>query len=53
MESKLQGAKSLNDIINIVNQYYDLDEPLGVIAKPMAIASVKKAVTTLKLKQRK
>jgi len=52
MEQKLKQARTMNEILKICSDHYDLDQPLGVATKSMVIMGVKRAIKLTKAKPR-
>ena len=48
----LKECKSLKEIIETMNRYYDLDKNLGVMSKSIVINSMKKVIKICDLKER-
>jgi hypothetical protein len=53
MEEKLKQAKSMNDVIRIAQEHYDLDQPLGIASKIIVINGLKVAIKTINAKPKK
>jgi len=51
MESKLKDAKSMNDILKIVQNEYDLNQPLGIATKQIVISGLNSVLKIIKAKK--
>jgi hypothetical protein len=51
MESKLKDAKSMNDILKIVQEQYDLNQPLGIATKQIVISGLNSVLKIIKAKK--
>lgn len=52
MNDELKGAQTLKQIIDVVNKYYNLDQPLGIISGPIARGTIPQAIHKLNIKPR-
>lgn len=52
MNEALKGAKSMNEILDITNAYYDFDETLGIGTKGIVLVGIKKVIQTCRIKER-
>ena len=50
--NELKTAKSFNDIVKVVNKFYDLDAPLGIAGKAMITGSLKTILRAISAKER-
>jgi hypothetical protein len=50
--NELKTAKSFNDIVKVVNKYYDLDAPLGIGGKAMITGSLQTILKAISAKER-
>jgi hypothetical protein len=48
MEQELKNAQSMNDVLRIVNKYYNLDAPLGIASKIVVINGLKTVLKMIK-----
>lgn len=48
METKLKNAKTMNDIFRIVNEHYNLDQPLGIASKIVVTNGIKTVLKIIK-----
>ena len=48
METKLKYAKTMNDIFKIVNEHYNLDQPLGIASKIVVTNGIKAVLKIIK-----
>lgn len=51
-EKELSECKSLKQMIDVLNKYYNLDQELGSIAKSLAKSNIPKIVFMLNIKKR-
>jgi hypothetical protein len=40
LKEELKSAKTLNQVLSMVNKYYDLDKPLGIAGKAVVINGI-------------
>ena len=52
MDQDLLKANSLNDVLKVVDKYYDLDQPMGVATKMIVVAGVNKILKMIKAKEK-
>jgi len=52
MDQDLLKAQSLNDVLKVVDKYYDLDQPMGVATKLVVVTGVNKILKMIKAKQK-
>ena len=53
MKARLQKAGTLNEVFDIVDEFYDLDEPLNGLKKGTVLIGINKVLQILKPKERK
>ena len=51
MENKLKDAKSMNEILKIVQNEYDLNQPLGIATKQIVISGLNSVLKMIKAKK--
>lgn len=52
LKGLVKENKSLKDIIDTMNRYYNLDQPLGIMSKSIVINSLEKVIKICNLKER-
>lgn len=52
MDQDLKQAKSLADVLKVVDKYYDLDQPMGPAVKIIVLAGVNKILKMIKAKEK-
>jgi len=52
LKGLVKENKSLKDIIDTMNRYYDLDKPLGIMSKSIVVNSLEKVIKICNLKER-
>lgn len=50
MDQDLKTANSLNDVLKVIDKYYDLDKPMGLATKLIVINGVNKILKMIKAK---
>ena len=53
LNEAIKAAKSFNDIVKVVNNFYDLDKPLGIASKAMITGSLNTILTAINAQKRK
>ena len=51
-DEKLKKCNSINEVINVVNEFYDLDAPLGVMTKSIVVNGVLQLIKMIKVVKR-
>jgi len=52
LKAKLKQCNTLNEVIRTVDQEYDLDKPLGPMAKMVVTNGIEKLLITINAKKR-
>jgi hypothetical protein len=52
LQEKLKNANTLNQVIEVVNQEYNLDQKLGIMSKLVVVQGLTKMLDTLKVPKR-
>lgn len=52
MKIELGNAKTMNEVLDVMDNYYDLDAPLGLMSKGVVITGVQKAIKIIGIKRR-
>jgi hypothetical protein len=52
LNNELKAARSFNDVVKVVNKYYDLDAPLGVAGKAMITGSLSTILKAISAKEK-
>lgn len=52
IDNLLKQCNSLNEIIETMNRYYDLDKKLGVMSKSIVIQSLNKVIVICNLQEK-
>ncbi len=52
IDNLLKQCNSLNEIIETMNRYYDLDKKLGVMSKSIVIQSLNKVILICNLQEK-
>jgi hypothetical protein len=51
MQDKLRTAKTMNDILKVVSEEYNLNEPLGIATKQVVITGINSVLKLIKAKK--
>jgi hypothetical protein len=52
MDADLKNANSLNDVLKVVDKYYDLDKPMGLATKLVVVTGVNKILKMINAKEK-
>lgn len=52
LKSKLKNANTLNQVIQTVNQEYNLDQPLGIMSKVIVVEGLSSLIDKLRIPKR-
>jgi hypothetical protein len=52
LKEELKSAKTLNQVLSMVNKYYDLDEPLGIAGKLVVINGIGAVLRAIRAKEK-
>jgi len=52
MATELREAQSLNEVLRVMNKYYDLDQKLGVMSKGIVLTGLQKVIKLTNTKER-
>jgi len=52
MENKLKGAKNMREVLEIVQENYDLEQPLGIATKLVVIKGIDSVLKMIKAKKK-
>ncbi|MAJ74148.1 hypothetical protein CMK13_14180 [Candidatus Poribacteria bacterium] len=53
MKEQLKNCNNLNDIIKVVNKFYDLDQKLGTVSETVVKSAIQNVINTCRIKERK
>jgi hypothetical protein len=53
IKSEMRECKSLNEILDVVNSYYDMDSNLGIMSKGLVVEKILVLVDQLRIPDRK
>lgn len=53
VEENLKSCNTLNEVFDVLDRYYDLDQQMGVISKSILLNSVNKIILLTGAKRRK
>lgn len=52
LNKKIKAAQTINEVLDVLNEYYDLDERLGLMNKGVVITGFQKAIKICGIKKR-
>lgn len=52
MKEQLKNCNNLNDIIKVVNKFYDLDQKLGAVSESVVKSAIQNVINTCRIKER-
>jgi hypothetical protein len=52
LKEELKSAKTLNQVLSMVNKYYDLDKPLGIAGKLVVINGIGAVLRAIRAKEK-
>jgi hypothetical protein len=52
LKEELKSAKTLNQVLSMVNKYYDLDKPLGIAGKAVVINGIGAVLRAIRAKEK-
>ena len=52
MDQDLLKANSLNEVLKVVDKYYDLDKPMGIATKMIVVTGVNKILKMIKAQEK-
>ena len=52
LKEELKSAKTLNQVLSMVNKYYDLDEPLKIAGKLVVINGIGAVLRAIRAKEK-
>jgi hypothetical protein len=52
LKEELKSATTLNQVLSMVNKYYDLDKPLGIAGKAVVINGIGAVIKAIRAKEK-
>jgi hypothetical protein len=52
LKEELKSATTLNQVLTMVNKYYDLDKPLGVAGKAVVVSGIGGVIRAIRAKEK-
>jgi hypothetical protein len=52
LKEELKSATTLNQVLDMVNKYYDLDKPLGIAGKAVVISGIGGVIRAIRAKEK-
>jgi len=52
LKEELKRANTLNEVLAMVNKYYDLDKPLGVAGKAVVVSGIGGVIRAIRAKEK-
>lgn len=52
-KDELNACKTMNEIFNVVNKFYDMDQKLGVASKAVIVSQMGRIINIVGAKERK
>lgn len=52
LKQELKSAKTLNQVLQMCNKYYDLDAPLGIAGKSVVIGGIGSVIRAIRAKEK-
>ena len=52
LKEELKNATTLNEVLRMVNKYYDLDQPLGIAGKAVVINGIGTVIRAIRAKEK-
>lgn len=53
MDEKLKQCRTMGEILAVCNEYYNLDQPLGIATKAVVTSGIKKVIKLINAKPKK
>jgi hypothetical protein len=52
LKEELKSATTLNQVLSMVNKYYDLDKPLGIAGKAVVVNGIGAVIKAIRAKEK-
>ncbi len=52
MNKRIKAASTMNEVLDVVNSYYDFDQELGVMSKGTVLMGIQKVIKLCRIAER-